>query len=61
MPMGLYGVSLTGWQSELSLLLAVSLRAFLRFLRVTGKLSMDLASGVLAPRYRIDELPRILP
>jgi integrase/recombinase XerD len=39
-----------------------SLRAFLRLLRVTGKLSMDLASGVLAPQYRIDELPpRILP
>jgi integrase/recombinase XerD len=39
-----------------------SLRAFLRFLRITGKLSADLAGGVIAPRYRIDERPpRILP
>lgn len=39
-----------------------SLRAFLRFLRITGKLSADLASGVIAPRYRIDECPpRTLP
>jgi len=39
-----------------------SLRAFLRYLRITGKLSADLASGVIAPRYRIDERPpRILP
>lgn len=39
-----------------------SLRAFLRFLRITGKLSADLASGVIAPRYRIDERPpRTLP
>jgi integrase/recombinase XerD len=39
-----------------------SLRAFLRFLRITGKLSADLASGVIAPRYRIDERPpRALP
>ena len=38
-----------------------SLRAFLRFLRITGKLSADLAGGVIAPRYRIDERPpRIL-
>ena len=38
-----------------------SLRAFLRFLRITGKLSVDVASGVIAPRYRIDERPpRIL-
>jgi len=34
-----------------------SLRAFLRFLRITGKLSVDLASAVIAPRYRIDERP----
>jgi integrase/recombinase XerD len=34
-----------------------SLRAFLRFLRVTGRLPADLASGVIAPRYRIDERP----
>jgi site-specific recombinase XerD len=39
-----------------------SLRAFLRFLQITGKLSADLASGVIAPRYRIDERPpRTLP
>jgi integrase/recombinase XerD len=39
-----------------------SLRAFLRFLQITGKLSVDLASGVIAPRYRIDERPpRALP
>jgi len=39
-----------------------SLRAFLRFLRITGKLPADIASGVIAPRYRIDERPpRILP
>lgn len=39
-----------------------SLRAFLRFLRITGRLSADLASGVIAPRYRTDERPpRALP
>lgn len=39
-----------------------SLRGFLRFLRITGKLPVDLASRVIAPRYRIDERPpRILP
>jgi len=39
-----------------------SLRAFLRFLLITGKLSADLANGVVAPRYRIDERPpRTLP
>ena len=39
-----------------------SLRAFLRFLQVTGRLPADLASGVIAPRYRIDERPpRTLP
>lgn len=39
-----------------------SLRAFLRFLQVTGRLSADLAGGVIAPRYRIDERPpRTLP
>ena len=39
-----------------------SLRAFLRFLQLTKKLPVDLASGVIAPRYRIDERPpRILP
>lgn len=39
-----------------------SLRAFLRFLHVTGRLASDLASKVIAPRYRIDERPpRTLP
>jgi site-specific recombinase XerD len=39
-----------------------SLRAFLRFLKITGRLSTDLAGGVIAPRYRTDErLPRNLP
>ena len=39
-----------------------SLRAFLRFLRITGRLKADLANGVMAPRYRIDERPpRTLP
>jgi len=39
-----------------------SLRAFLRFLQTTGKLPVDLAGGVIAPRYRIDEQPpRTLP
>ena len=39
-----------------------SLRAFLRFLRMTGRLKADLANGVMARRYRIDERPpRTLP
>ena len=39
-----------------------SLRAFLRFLQMTGRLQTDLANGVVAPRYRIDERPpRTLP
>jgi len=39
-----------------------SLRAFLRFLYMTGRLRTDLAGGVIAPRYRIDERPpRCLP
>jgi len=39
-----------------------SLRAFLRFLQMTGRLPADLASGVIAPRYRTDERPpRTLP
>jgi len=39
-----------------------SLRAFLRFLHLTGRLPADLASGVIAPRYRTDEHPpRTLP
>lgn len=39
-----------------------SLRAFLRFLQVTGRSTTDLASRVIAPRYRSDERPpRTLP
>jgi integrase/recombinase XerD len=39
-----------------------SLRAFLRFAQMTGRLPVDLASGVIAPRYRTDEQPpRTLP
>jgi site-specific recombinase XerD len=39
-----------------------SLRAFLRFMQMTGRLRADLASGVIAPRYRTDEQPpRTLP
>jgi integrase/recombinase XerD len=39
-----------------------SLRGFLGFLRTTGRLTADLANGVIAPRYRIDERPpRCLP
>jgi integrase/recombinase XerD len=39
-----------------------SLRAFLRFLWMTGRLTADLANEVIAPRYRIDERPpRTLP
>ncbi len=39
-----------------------SLRAFLRFLRATGRIRRDLASTVVAPRYRTDEHPpRALP
>jgi site-specific recombinase XerD len=39
-----------------------SLRGFLRFLRITGRLTTDLANEVVAPRYRIDERPpRCLP
>ena len=39
-----------------------SLRAFLRFLKMTSRLPADLAGGVIAPRYRIDERPpRTLP
>lgn len=39
-----------------------SLRGFLRFLQITGKLCTDLAGAVIAPRYRIDEYPpRTLP
>jgi integrase/recombinase XerD len=39
-----------------------SLRAFLRFLQITGKVPADLARGVIAPRYRTDERPpRTLP
>jgi integrase/recombinase XerD len=39
-----------------------SLRAFLRFLQTTGRVKTDLASGVMAPRFRVSERPpRILP
>jgi integrase/recombinase XerD len=39
-----------------------SLRAFLRFLRITGRLASDLADDVIAPRYRVDEQPpRTMP
>lgn len=39
-----------------------SLRAFLRFLQITGRLTTDVACGVIAPRYRTDEHPpRTLP
>lgn len=39
-----------------------SLRAFLRFLHTTGRVKTDLASGVMAPRFRVSERPpRILP
>lgn len=34
-----------------------SLRAFLRFLHVTGKLAADLARNVMAPRFRLSERP----
>ena len=39
-----------------------SLRAFLRLLQASGRLPTDLASGVIAPRFRLSERPpRILP
>jgi integrase/recombinase XerD len=39
-----------------------SLRAFLRFLHATGRLAADLASSVIAPRFRLSERPpRTLP
>ena len=39
-----------------------SLRAFLRFLHTTGRLKTDLASSVMAPRFRVSERPlRTLP
>jgi site-specific recombinase XerD len=39
-----------------------SLRAFLRFLHTTGRLQTDLASDVMAPRFRVSERPpRTLP
>jgi integrase/recombinase XerD len=39
-----------------------SLRSFLRFMQITGRLPTDLARGVIAPRYRTDERPpRNLP
>jgi site-specific recombinase XerD len=42
--------------------LCSSLRSFLRFLQATGRLDRDLASSVVAPRFRTDERPpRALP
>jgi site-specific recombinase XerD len=42
--------------------LCSSLRCFLRFLRATGRIESDLASTVVAPRFRVDERPpRSLP
>jgi site-specific recombinase XerD len=42
--------------------LCSSLRCFLRFLRATGRIRRDLASCVVAPRFRVDERPpRALP
>jgi integrase/recombinase XerD len=39
-----------------------SLRMFLRFLHTMGRLQRDLASGVMAPRFRVSERPpRTLP
>ena len=42
--------------------LCSSLRCLLRFLQVTGRVRSNLASCVIAPRYRVDEQPpRALP
>ncbi len=42
--------------------LCSSLRCFLRFLRATGRIRRDLATCVVAPRFRVDERPpRALP
>lgn len=42
--------------------LCSSLRCFLRFLHATGRIPHDLASTIVAPRYRTDERPpRALP
>jgi integrase len=39
-----------------------SLRCFMRFLRATGRIRRDLASCIVAPRFRVDERPpRALP
>jgi integrase/recombinase XerD len=39
-----------------------SLRSFLRFLHATGRLTSDLASGVMRPRFRVSQRPpRTLP
>ena len=39
-----------------------SLRAFLRFLHATGRLTSDLAGGVMRPRFRVSQRPpRTLP
>ncbi len=42
--------------------LCSSLRCFLRFLHVSGRIRVDVASTVVAPRFRLDERPpRALP
>jgi len=42
--------------------LCSSLRCFLRFLRVTGRVRWDVAATIVAPRFRVDERPpRALP
>lgn len=42
--------------------LCSSLRSFLRFLRMTGRIRRDFASCIVAPRFRVDERPpRALP
>jgi integrase/recombinase XerD len=42
--------------------LCSSLRCFLRFLQTTGRIRRDLASCIVAPRFRVDERPpRALP
>jgi integrase/recombinase XerD len=56
------GMLATKWSKRTVADSCSSLRAFLRFLQVTGRLPADLASGVIAPRYRTDERPpRTLP
>lgn len=52
----------TRWSARTVADTCSSLRAFLRFLQITGRITIDLASRVIAPRYRTDERPpRALP